>query len=128
MYSSIPNTISSFKFKGLYRIFCILFFFETATVRFWYWLMKDYRFSMVFAARIFEGGIRTGRIKKNRSSIFHGCGDNARHEIFIGRGKKRDEISGHDEKNTFRIDSICQRAANCVIMPLFCAPKRLDHQ
>lgn len=48
------------------------------------------------------------------------------HEIFIAREKV--EISRHDEKNTFGIDSICQRAANCVIMPLFCAPKRLDHQ
>lgn len=83
---------------------------------------------MVFAAKIFEGSGRTDNTKKDRSTIFHGCGDKARHEIFIGRGKAGIEISGHAEKNTFRIDSICQHAANCVIMPLFCVSKRLDHQ
>lgn len=83
---------------------------------------------MVFMALEFSR-VAASRIKADRPTIDdfpRTPGQRDGHEIFIAREKA--EISRHDEKNTFGIDSICQRAANCVIMPRFCAPKRLDHQ
>jgi len=70
-YSNVSGSIIWFLFLNskAYRMSCILFFFKTTTVWFWYWLMEDYRFSMVFATRIFKGGSRKGRIKKDRPTF-----------------------------------------------------------
>lgn len=53
--------------------------------------MEDYRFFMVFAARISEGGIAGRNCVTEDRPVFDGCGDNGSHEIFIDRGKAERE-------------------------------------
>lgn len=124
--------ISSFKFEGLYGIlypFSRLQNGDGAIL-----ILIDGRLSVFhgFRRKNFRGWRPNGSYKEGSLDVRRFSTDvgTTRAMKYLWEGERRGgaEISGRDEKNTFRIDSICQRAANCVIMPLLCAPKRLDHQ